>query len=231
MWSARIISGTQVIDPLDDYHAAVERHEALVRPRLARLRQEVDTRLSELRRLEARHLARQREALGELRLRFAEDARFVLRSLPFALFAERLGLAEARLPSSLRGDLPRDPARWALASLPIPLAISSCERAQEAGYEGEHDCVRELVRWGLRVGPLAVEAQVEQGCRSLREGFHEVPLVYQHQELSFAVEEHLEALDLGAVATRTVSREVAAVALYVAPMLVLEPERVTFSYP
>ncbi|MCU0658970.1 MAG: hypothetical protein MUF64_28065 [Polyangiaceae bacterium] len=230
MWSARI-SSTHASDPLEQYHATLRRHEALVRPRLDRLRRDVDATLSELRRQEAQHLSRQRQALAELRAHLAEDARFVLRSLPFALFAERLLDGSSRLPPPLRVLLPRDPSSWALGSLPLALQLLSCSLLQEPGYEEEHDCLRDFLQWKLHMGPLQAEVRVERGHRSLGEGFREVPLVYQHQELTFALEEHLQKLDLGESIARTLSWEVAAVALHAAPMFLNEPEGASFSYP
>jgi hypothetical protein len=117
-----------------------------------------------------------------------------------------------------------------LDTLPLPLQIRGGELRQQQGYEEEHDCLRDLLAVRIHLGPLSVSAEVEQRARLLGE-VREVPLAYQHQELSFALGEHLEKLDLGEALSRTLSREVAAVVLYAAPMLLEEPSGVTFSYP
>jgi hypothetical protein len=230
MWSARI-SGCNTRDPLEQYHSVLQRHEALVRPRLDQLRQEVDATLSELRRLEHQHLDQQRQALSELRTRLRQDARFVLHAAPFGPFLARLEETSKTLPPALRVALPQKPARWVLDTLPLPLQLRSCELQQHQGYEEEHDCLRDLLLWKLHMGPLPVHIELERGVRLLGEAFRETPLVYQHQELAFSLEEHLGKLDLGEAVTRTVSREVAAVVLYATPILLEEPTSVTFSYP
>jgi exonuclease VII large subunit len=227
MWSARI-GGTGTRDPLEQYHSVLQRHEALVKPQLDQLRQAIDHTLSELRRLEEQHLDQQRRALAELRARLRLDARFVLHAAAFRGFLGRL--EDERLPPAFRVTFPADPARWVLDTLPLPLQLRGGERRQQQDYEEEHDCLRDLLAVRIHLGPLSVSAEVEQRARLLGE-VREVPLAYQHQELSFALGEHLEKLDLGEALSRTLSREVAAVVLYAAPMLLEEPSGVTFSYP
>lgn len=230
MWSAKIC-GNNAKNPLEWYHEAVRSHEELVGPELEQLRREVEARLDELKRKERRHLSRQRKALSALREQLRRDARFVLRSLRFSVFAENLSKASSRLPSPLRVSLPRDPASWSLGALPLPVAVVRCESEQEEDYEDEHDCLRDVLSLGLRVGSAPVDASLERGRRSLSGGHSEVPLVYQHQELSLQLYEPLVALDLGEQATRSLCHEVAAVALYAAPILLEEPSGVSFSYP
>jgi len=228
MWSAKI-SGVR--DPLEQYHDVVRDHEQLVGPKLKEIRREVEAALGELRRLERRHLTRQRRALAEVRERLRRDARFVLRSVKFAVFAEGLAQASGRLPPALQVALPRDPTTWALEALPLPVAVAGCEAIQEEGYEGEHDCLRDVLGLGLRVGSVSCNLEIERGRRSLTQGFSGVPLVYQHQELAFQLDEHLQKLDLGETPTHRLSCEVAAIALYATPILLEEPAGVSFSYP
>ena len=104
-------------DPLEQYHEVLRDHEQLVAPRLEQLRREVDEAIDELRRLERRHLSRQRRALSSLRAQLQQDARFVLRSTKFAAFVEGLSqAAAATLPGELGEPLPVDPSTWALAA-------------------------------------------------------------------------------------------------------------------
>lgn len=228
MWSAKIGG---VRDPLERYHDVVRDHEQLVTPRLAQLRREVEETMGELRRLERRHLTRQRKALAMLRDRLRQDARFVLRSVKFAVFAEQLVQSSGWLPPGLRAPLERDPTAWSLDALPLPLLIARCESVQQEGYEGEHDCLQDVLSLDLRVGSIDLHTELERGRRSLSDGFREVPLVYQHQELAFQLDDHLGQLDLGEAATRRLSCEVAAVVLYAAPILLEEPSGASFSYP
>lgn len=226
------MGGTSTLrDPLEQYHSVVREHDELVGPRLEQIRKEVDQKLDELRRLERRHLTRQRRALASLRQQLRTDARFVLRSVKFALFAEQLRQAGEALPEPVRAPLPRDPAQWGLGAMPLPVAVVACEAEQEEGYEDEHDCLRDLLTLRVRVGSLTVPAQLERGQRSLTEGFREVALVYQHRELAFLLEDHLQELSLGEGATRHLASEIAAVVLYAAPILLEDPAGASFSYP
>ena len=218
-------------DPLEQYHEVLRDHEQLVAPRLEQLRREVDEAIDELRRLERRHLNRQRRALTSLRSQLRQDARFVLRSTKFAAFAEGLSQATTALPGELGEPLKSDPASWVLGTIPLPVAIEVCESIQEEGYEGEHDCLRDVLSLGLRLGATTMRVELERGLRLLTGGQQPVPLVYQHHELGFILAEHLDSLGLDEATTRRLGREVAAVALYAAPILLQELTGASFSYP
>ena len=219
-------------DPLEQYHEVLRDHEQLVAPRLEQLRREVDEAIDELHRLERRHLSRQRRALTSLRTQLQQDARFVLRSTKFAAFVEALiQSAMATLPGELGEPLSGDPAGWVLGSTSWPVAIEVCESIQEEGYEGEHDCLRDVLGLGLRLGATSVRVEVERGLRLLTGGQQPVPLVYQHHELGYVLSEHLASLGLDDETTRRLGREVAAVVLYAAPILLQEPTGTSFSDP
>lgn len=221
----------RVNDPLEQYHEVLRDHEQLVAPRLEQLRREVDEAIDELRRLERRHLSRQRRALTSLRAQLRQDARFVLRSTKFAAFARDLIESARALPAELGEPLALDPAGWALATASLPVAIEVCESIQEEGYEGEHDCLRDVLGLELSLGSGRVRVEIERGLRLLTGGQQPVPLVYQHHELGFVLAEHLSSLGLDETTARRLGREAAAVALYAAPILMQGPTGASFSYP
>lgn len=218
-------------DPLARYQELVREHSALVAPRLEQIRRSVDQALDEVHRLEREHLKERRRALSSLQARLRRDARFVLRSVKFAVFAERLGQGASRLPVWLGAPLPQDPASWLAGALPFPVGVVASSLVQEQGYEEEHDCIRDLLAIELQVGPLRLRATLERSQRSLLGATSEVPLVYQHQELSFQLEEQLRPLGLGDPSTRSFALEIAALALYAAPILLESPAGTSFSYP
>lgn len=229
MWSTAIREN-EVWDPLEQYHETIQRHETLIRPQLDRLREQMDASLSKLRRQEQQHLLEQQQALVELRKRLLLDARFVLHSSRFLRFVEQIDHTARQLPPALRMPLSKALNEWIVESLPLPLQILSCQVDLQRDYEEERDCVREVFIWSIRIGVLSISTKIERKTRFLGE-HREVPLVYQHQELSFNIAEHLQKFDLAEMLTRQLACEIAAVLLYTAPLLLSEPRSLVLLYP
>lgn len=218
-------------DPLSRFRALCAEHRALTEPMLIDLKRLVDERVAQIRASEHDNLRQQREALSQVRARLEGDARFLLRTAPFAGYAERLSRPRAWFSARGAKQLPRDTSRWLLALSASPLSLR-CERVREVMRETDEapSHVR-LIDVGVTMGETALTVSLDEGPLCDADPQHEGAYCL-FEEAAFFVEDALvrDGVCHGERALR-LGREVAVVICYAARSLVQQPKAALFAYP
>ncbi|HEU4412298.1 MAG TPA: hypothetical protein VFS43_44055 [Polyangiaceae bacterium] len=199
-----------------------EGFESRTRPRLDALEREIAERLRGLEEGERDCVAEQAAELARVRGALGRDARFVAGAPAFRAWAE--GLAAG--PESPYGPRPLgpDPARWSLFQGKGVLALRGARSYEADDYDDERDFVAERVAVSASLGRARGEIAFT-ACR--RYG----PLERFPCEPSDVLDEAAEAVAAWLPPAPVPGREglayeVAAVAIFCAPMLLAEPASV-----
>ncbi len=215
-----------------------EAFEARTAPRLEALAREVEARLHALEEGERACVEAQAAELARVRSALARDARFVLRTPAFRAWAAGVLAAPRPADGPLElgegpegagdegGHLPLDPdpSLWSIAHGRGALALRGARAHEADDYDDERDFVAERVTVAASLG-LARGDVSFSACR--RYGPHE-------RELCGPGEVLVEAAEAAGAWLRPapgpggegVAYEVAALAIFCAPMLLAEPARV-----
>jgi hypothetical protein len=199
-----------------------ESFETRTRPRLDALEREIEERLRGVEESERACVEEQAAELGRVRASLARDARFVARAPSFKAWAAGLSAG----PESPYGPRPLgpDPARWSLMRGKSVLALRGVRSYEANDYDDERDFVAQRVAVSAWLGNARGEIAFT-ACR-LYDPPERVPC-----EPAEALDEAAEAVAAWLPPAPVPGREglayeVAAVALFCAPMLLAEPARV-----
>lgn len=196
-----------------------ETFEARTRPRLDALAREVEDRLWGLEEAERGCVEAQAAELGRVRAALGRDARLVVRAAGFGAWAA--GLAEGvRSPEGGR-PLGGEPGRWSLVRAGSALRLVGVRSYEADDYDDERDFVAERVAVAVAYGEARGEVAFT-ACR--RYGPRERELGDPADVLAEAAEGATMWLPAGAA--EGLAYEVAAVAIFCAPMLLAEPASV-----
>jgi hypothetical protein len=199
-----------------------EGFEARTRPRLDALEREIEERLRGLEEGERACVAEQAAELARVRAALARDARFVAGGPSFRGWAE--GLSSG--PESPYGPRPLgpDPSRWTLFQGKAVLALRGARSFEADDYDDERDFVAERVSVSASLGRARGEIKFTAVRRY-------GPLERFACEPSDVLDEAAETVAAWLPPAPVPGREglayeVAAVAIFCAPMLLAEPASV-----
>jgi hypothetical protein len=196
--------------------------ESRTRPRLDALEREIEERLRDLEEGERACVEEQAAELARVRAALGRDARFVAEAASFRGWAEALAAG----PESPYGPRPLgpDPARWSLFQGKVVLALRGARSFEADDYDDERDFVAERVAVSASLGKARGEIAFT-ACR--RYG----PLERFPNEPSDVLDEAAEAVaawlpPVPVPGREGLAYEVAALAIFCAPMLLAEPASV-----
>jgi hypothetical protein len=219
------MSTNRPADPLAAWRAFLrlrDTFKARTRPRLDALGREVDERLRAMEETERGCVEAQRGELGRVRAALARDARFVLRAPGFGAWAA--GLAAG--VTTPEGRRPFEPvaSRWLIARGRVALGLRGARSYEADDYDDERDFIAERVAVSASLGKARGEIAFT-ACR--RYG----PLERFPNEPSDVLDEAAEAVaawlpPVPVPGREGLAYEVAALAIFCAPMLLAEPASV-----